>query len=324
MFKHEYNPKRLAGVAKAKVTLASKLIYNDVAAKSTVDTWRFGALIEDWLETWTTQDLMKGEVAVDEVQIEGISVDRYVVKLTFRQDTNENFEAWADANLRNRLLALELTLENEKVLKLVPMVCSYKYNVPQEVGGVNSYELTFVRAKSVDVFAKMIIDDIEHVQMDCVSRVANVETLERVKRGYEMGVSKVDSVAMVKEWTLGNKPKLMNGNGRQYIFVRSASEPYGRYFRKPYFVNCRYLGATIEIEAVQSIVSGGQKAITVWFRKLAGSEKLQFGIAGDLQSVANWQNAGKVRFGDVGDYWGLAYIAVSVADSVGGKIFVRD
>jgi hypothetical protein len=328
MFKHEYNPNRTAGIAKAKIALASKLKYVHSERKTEVDTWNWYTL-EEWLESWTTQDGMKGELSIEEVVLQdNVGIDKYQVKLYFRLDTKENFQDYADKYLRNRLLALEVTLENDNVKKLVPMVCSYKYTVPQDFGGVNVHELTFVRAKSVDVFAKLIVDDIVKVSVDCTSRAAYIQTREGVKEGYEMGVSKTDNVMSVKDWHLGNMPVMLNGNGRQYIFVRSAAEPDGLYISKPYFINCPYLGAKIEVFDMQVTAVGALKTFKVFLKNLAGMnvQNLEVGIGTNLLSVANWIDTETTGYESEGEFEVLPFLIFETTEAIVGtkKLFIRD
>jgi hypothetical protein len=250
---YQHSGKRVAGVAKARLALAENIYYDPNPRITSVGAFVW-ANSENYLVEWSSKDQMRGELTIEERKLpDDFAYDNYIVVLTFKDSEKTGFTDFAEKYLRNRHVALELQLENGHVEYLIPLVCTYKYVVPQEKGSSNFHELTFTKAKAVDAFANLIIDDIMNVEVDCDSRIASITT-KYPNEGYEFGVSVYNDIRTVTDWKLNGEITVPQGNGLVFVFVRVAGEQNGIYKSSRAYINCPYLGAQLQILGVTAEV----------------------------------------------------------------------
>lgn len=290
---YNYNPNRISGIRSVKLALAENIYYDPSPFQTEVAQFMW-ATSEQWFAQWSAIDQLEGELQVEETQLDGDTIDKYTVKLTFRDNAQAHidFASFANTYFRGRLLAIELMLENGTTTKLVPMVCNYKYVVPNERGNANYHELTFVRAKSIDAFASLILDEIVDVQLNCVSRLTTI-TMKNPTEGYEFGVSLYEDINTVINWTLNEEIIMPDGNGLVFVFVRIAGEQNGIYKSSRFFVNCEYLGARLQILDVTSQVDY-TSLVTFWEDVVTSGEDVPDPLQADWEDISTTGDSSEI------------------------------
>lgn len=249
IFNFKHAPNRLSGVASIQLLPASAI--RQYPNRSSPN-YPFEYLsTPPPIANWKVKDGMKAELKREELIVDShFPYDSFKVKVTFRLDTAsvDELNDFVETNLRNRHLAMIVTLENGQVYYLVPMVCQYTYSVPPENSSVNITEFTFTKAKPFDAYRNLIQEQVKKVSINMQTRIATFKMLSD-GIGYEYGASRTNDINTVTNWRIDGA-LIPPGNGRFYLFIRLSSEPSGYYVRSIYFVNIPYYGAILEIQAV--------------------------------------------------------------------------